>query len=79
MIRTFTTPQSIIKATEGITDHNVEDTLDDCQLTQDLIEEFKDVTFKAPDSAVERAMAYSASHKVQPSNVMKDGNIAFLN
>lgn len=79
MIRTFTTPQSLISEIDGITDHNVEEMLDDCQLTQDLSEEFKDVTFKAPESAVERAMAYSASHKVQPSNVIKDGNIAFLN
>jgi len=79
MIRTFTTPQSLISESRSLTETNVDELLDDCPLTQDLIEEFKDVQITAPQSIVERALAYSASHKVQPSKVMEEGNITFLN
>lgn len=79
MIRTFTTPKSLIADSRSLTEQSVDELLDDCQLTQDLIEEFRDVEITAPQSIVERALAYSASHKVQPSKVMGEGNLTFLN
>jgi len=79
MIGTSTLPKSLIEETRSLCDVGAEEWLDDTALLDQLIDEFNDFVIPAPAAIVERAMVYSASHQVRPSNLMEDGQVIFLN
>jgi hypothetical protein len=79
MTRTFTLPKSLLEETRSLCDVGAEEWLDDSALLSDLIDEFNDYVIPAPVAIVERAMAYSASHQMRPSDLMEDGHVIFLN
>lgn len=79
MTGTSTLPKSLIEETRSLCDVGAEEWLDDTALLDELIDEFNDFVIPAPTAIVERAMAYSASHQVRPSELLEDAHVLFLN
>lgn len=79
MTGTSTLPKSLLEETRSRCDGSSEEWLDDSELLDLLREDFRDITIPAPTAIVERALAYSASHRVRPSDVMEHGHVEFLN
>ncbi len=79
MALTFTLPKSLLDETRSLCSMEVEELLDDTELLNQLLAEFQDLEVPAPEGAIDRAMAYSASHKVAASTVLKGNHVIFLN
>ncbi len=79
MALTFTLPKSLLEETRSLCSMEVEELLDDTELLELLLAEFQNFEVPAPEGAVDRAMAYSASHEVTASQVLKGNHVIFLN
>jgi predicted HAD superfamily phosphohydrolase len=79
MIKTSTQPNLANLESLSKTDWASNESFTDEELLEDLTNEFSEVIYVAPQSLVDKVMAYSASHKVQQSEIIMDTNVVFLN
>jgi hypothetical protein len=79
MSKTFTLPKDLLITTVALTEQEPCDMLYQNELTDQLIEDMENVSFKPDQSIVDRVLAYSKAVRVNASEAMVDGVVMPLN